>query len=339
MSEFVPTPNPDQPDDPFLLKGRVALVVGVGDPLGRAAAVALAEAGADVAVATLRAGPQEVVRVNSVANEIWSLGRGNTAITLDASNENSVDAAIARTTSELGRLDILVNAADLPVAAPLDELSPEDWHAILAANLLAPALTSRAAARVMKTNGYGRIINLVSVLAARGVANTSAYAAAHAGVLALSRSLSQEWARSGITVNALQVGIYEGQRGFGDDPESVRQVARMLPAKQLVQPERCRPRSRGAGCRLRIHHGRDHRRRRSRHRPSVSRRFATLELPEGRRQPWATTMKIRTSTNETGRTSCRLAAASATGNRWNLPSWSHCCIWSIGVHSSKVATP
>ena len=237
MSEFVPTPNPDQPDDPFLLKGRVALVVGVGDPLGRAAAVALAEAGADVAVATLRAGPQEVVRVNSVANEIWSLGRGNTAITLDASNENSVDAAIARTTSELGRLDILVNAADLPVAAPLDELSPEDWHAILAANLLAPALTSRAAARVMKTNGYGRIINLVSVLAARGVANTSAYAAAHAGVLALSRSLSQEWARSGITVNALQVGIYEGQRGFGDDPESVRQVARMLPAKQLVQPE------------------------------------------------------------------------------------------------------
>ena len=237
MPDFVPTPNPDQPDDPFLLKGRVALVIGAGDPLGRAAAVALAEAGADVAVATLRAGPQEVVRVNSVANEIWSLGRGNTAITLDASNENSVDAAIARTTSELGRLDILVNAADLPVAAPLDELSPEDWHAILAANLLAPALTSRAAARVMKTNGYGRIINLVSVLAARGVANTSAYAAAHAGVLALSRSLSQEWARSGITVNALQVGIYEGQRGFGDDPESAQQVARMLPAKQLVQPE------------------------------------------------------------------------------------------------------
>ena len=236
MSDFVPTPNPEQPEDPFLLKGRVALVVGAGDPLGRAAAVALAEAGADVAVASLRAGPQEVVRVNSVANEIWSLGRGNTAITLDATDENSVDSAIARTTSELGRLDILVNAADLPVAAPIDELSPDDWHAILAANLLAPALTSRAAARVMKMNGYGRIVNLVSVLAARGVANTSAYAAAHAGVLALSRSLSQEWARSGITVNTLQVGIYEGQRGFGDDPESVQQVARMLPAKQLVQP-------------------------------------------------------------------------------------------------------
>ncbi len=237
MSDFIPTPNPDRPDDPFLLKDRVALVVGAGDPLGRASAVALAEAGADVAVASLRAGPQEVVRVNSVANEIWSLGRANTAITLDATDANSVDAAVARASSELGRLDILVNAADLPVAAPLDELTPDDWHAILAANLLAPAMTSRSAARVMKVNGYGRIINLVSVLAARGVANTSSYAAAHAGVLALTRALSQEWARSGITVNALQVGIYEGQHGFGDDPETVQQVARMLPAKELVKPE------------------------------------------------------------------------------------------------------
>lgn len=237
MSEFVPTPNPEEPEDPFLLKGRVALVVGAGDPLGRAAAVALAEAGADVAVASLRAGPQEVVRVNSVANEIWSLGRANVAITLDASDQNSVDAAVARTNSELGGLDILVNAADLPVAAPLDEQTPDDWHAILAANLLAPAMTARAAARVMAANGYGRIVNLVSVLAARGVANTSSYAAAHAGVLALTRALSQEWARAGITVNALQVGIYEGQHGFGDDPETVQQVARMLPAKALVQPE------------------------------------------------------------------------------------------------------
>ncbi len=236
MSEFIPTPNPEQPADPFLLNGRAALVVGAGDPLGRAAAVALAEAGADVAVATLRAGPQEMVRVHSAANEIWSLGRANTAITLDAADPNSVDAAVARTTSTLGRLDILVNAADLPVALPLDELSPEDWHAVLAANLLAPALVCRAAGRVMRMNGYGRVINIVSVLAARGVANTAAYAAAHAGVLALTRTLSQEWARAGITANALQVGIYEGQRGFGDDPETVRQVARMLPAKALVRP-------------------------------------------------------------------------------------------------------
>ena len=126
-----------------------------------------------------RAGPQEVMRVNSVANEVWSLGRGNVAITLDATSPTSVDAAIGRVLSELGRLDILVNAADLVAAAPLEALSPADWDAILGANLLGPALVARAAAAPMKQAGYGRIINLVSVLAARGVANTTAYAAAH----------------------------------------------------------------------------------------------------------------------------------------------------------------
>ncbi len=237
MSAFAPTPNPEPPQDPFSLQGRVALVVGAGDPLGRAAAVALAEAGADVAAASLRDGPQELVRVNSVANEIWSLGRANAAIALDAGDQHSVDAAIARAASELGGLDILVNAADLPVAVPIDELSPADWQSVLAANLLAPSMTAAAAARVMRVHGYGRIINIASVLAARGVANTAAYAAAHAGVLAVTRALSQEWARTGITVNALQVGIYEGQRGFGDDAESAQRLARMLPAKALVKLE------------------------------------------------------------------------------------------------------
>lgn len=236
MADFIPTPNPEQPNDPFSLSGRVAVVLGAGDPLGRAAAVALAEAGADVAVASLRGGQQEAVRVHSVANEIWSLGRNNLALELDATATEQVDAAVTRVVSELGRLDILVNAADLVAAAPLEEQSPDDWQQILAANLLAPAQVARAAAQPMKARGYGRVINVVSILAARGVANTSAYAAAHAGVLAITRSLSQEWARSGITVNALQVGFYDGQHGFGDDPEASRQLSRMLPAKQLVDP-------------------------------------------------------------------------------------------------------
>ena len=233
--EFVPTPNPEPASDPFSLKGRTALVVGAGDPLGRAAAVALAESGADVAVASLRAGPQEVMRVNSVANEVWSLGRANAAITLDATSPTSVEAGVNRVVSEFGRLDILVNAADLVAAAPLEALAPADWDAILSANLLGPVMVARAAAGPMKAAGYGRIINLVSVLAARGVANTSAYAAAHGGLLSLSRSLSQEWARNGITVNIIQVGIYEGQHGFGQG-DAAQSVARMLPAKTLVKP-------------------------------------------------------------------------------------------------------
>lgn len=238
--DFVPRPNP-QPPDPasgpmFGLEGRTALVVGGGAPLGRAAAVALAEAGADVGVASLRAGAGEVMRVNSVANEVWSLGRGNLAITLDAADPVSVDAAVGRVIGEWGRLDILVNAGDAVLAAPIDLIEVDDWQRAIAANLLAPTLCCRAAGRQMRPAEYGRIINLVSVLAARGMANTSAYAAAHAGVLGLTRALAQEWARDGITVNALQVGFYEGQRGFGDDPQRSAQLARMLPSRSLIDP-------------------------------------------------------------------------------------------------------
>ena len=236
--EFVPTPDP-QPNQPaFGLEGRAAIVVGGAGPLGRAAATALAEAGADVAVATLRAGAGEVMRVNSVANEVWSLGRRNLAITLDAADSVSVEAAMTRVVREFGRLDILVNAGDAVLAAPIAEIEPETWQRAIAANLLAPTLCCRAAGARMRlaTPQYGRIINLVSVLAARGMANTSAYAAAHAGVLGLTRALAQEWAREGITVNALQVGFYDGQRGFGDDAQRTAELARMLPARALVDP-------------------------------------------------------------------------------------------------------
>ena len=84
--DFTPRPNPEPRDPAFGLAGQTALVVGAGGVLGRAVAVALAEAGADVAVATLRAGTTEVMRTNSVNNEVWSLGRRNLAITLDATD-------------------------------------------------------------------------------------------------------------------------------------------------------------------------------------------------------------------------------------------------------------
>lgn len=234
--EFVPRPNP-QPSEPmFGLGGRAALVVGGGGPLGRAAAGALAEAGADVAVASLRAGAGEVMRVNSVANEVWSLGRGNLAITLDAADPVSVEAAVGRVLNEWGRIDILANAGDAVQAAPIEQIEPADWQRAVEANLLAPTLCCRAVGRHMRLAGYGRIINIASVLASRGMANTTAYAAAQAGVLGLTRALAQEWARTGITVNAVQVGFYEGQRGFGDDPQRAAQLARMLPARALIEP-------------------------------------------------------------------------------------------------------
>jgi 2-deoxy-D-gluconate 3-dehydrogenase len=226
-----------QPDTPFLLEGRTAFVVGAGRPLGRAIANALAEAGADVAIAGLTDQPQEVVQVNSVANQIWSLNRRNIPIEIDARDPVSVEAAIQRIDDEWDHLDILVNAQDLVFAKPFDETSLEEWDATLSANLSSVALSCQAAGRLMMRDGFGRIINIVTVPAERGVSNMAAYAAAKGGVEALSRALSQEWARVGIAVNCIQIGFYEDQAGIGDDPVIAEQLAKMLPSKALVKSE------------------------------------------------------------------------------------------------------
>lgn len=227
--------DPVQPEHPFRLHDRTALVVGADRPLGRAIANALAEAGADVALSGLTDRSDEVVQVNSVANQIWSLGRRNIPLDMDARDPTSVEAGIQRIDDEWGRIDVLVNAQDLVFAKQFDETALEEWDATLAANLSSTMLTCQAVGRVMMREEYGRIINVVTVPAERGVANMAAYAAAQGGVEAMSRALSQEWARRGITVNCVQIGFYEEQAGIGDDPEIVEALAKMLPGRRLAR--------------------------------------------------------------------------------------------------------
>ena len=235
--EFTPQPDPVQPERPFSLAGRKALVVGVARPLGRAIAVALAQAGADVAVAGLTREPSEIVQVNSVANEVWSLSREQIALELDAADPSSVQAAVQRVDEAWGRIDVLVNAPDLFYAWPLTEMADAEWQSVIDANLTSVALSCREVGRVMLREGFGRVINVASVLGARGVSNTGVYAAAHGGAVSLTRALSQEWARSGVTVNAVQVGFYEGQAGPAEDGESLEQLVKVLPSRELTKPE------------------------------------------------------------------------------------------------------
>ena len=228
------TPAPEQPERPFDLSGRVALVAGAGQPLGRAIALALAEAGADVALAGLTGSDAELFQVNSVANQVWSLGLRNLAFQVDLTDPAAVEAAVLRVEDEWSRLDVLVNAQDLVFAMPFDETGRDEWDATIAANLTSVALTCQAAGRAMLRDGYGRIINVVSVAGERGVMNMGAYAAANGGVLALTRALATEWARTGVTVNAIQLGWYEDQAGIGDDPAHVQTLTKTLPARALV---------------------------------------------------------------------------------------------------------
>ena len=223
------------PEEQLSLRGKTALVIGASNAIGRAVAVALAEAGADVAVATTLASQGEEVAANSCANEIWALDRKSFAARIDAASESDVDALVQRAVSELGRLDVLVNAHDLPFAKPLTDVAPAEWRRVLEVNLTAVYLACRAAAAVMLPQGRGRIINIVSLLGERGMVNGGPYCAAKAGVLNLTRALALEWARSGVTVNAVVAGWTEGQELIADE-ELRRQLERYLPYKRLAQP-------------------------------------------------------------------------------------------------------
>ena len=220
----------------FSLQNKAALIIGASNAIGRALALALAEAGANTAISTMLPSPQEVAAIQSCGNAIQEMGGKVFAQTIDITSETDVDALVQRTVAELGSLDILVNAPDLPFAKPVPEVSLTEWNRVLEVNLTGVYLSCRAAAGPMLHQQKGRIINVVSVLGERGMANGSAYCAAQAGVLNLTRALSQEWARQGITVNAIGAGWTEGM-GMIADEALQKQLTRYVPQKRLAQPE------------------------------------------------------------------------------------------------------
>jgi 2-deoxy-D-gluconate 3-dehydrogenase len=221
----------------FELSGKVALVVGGSTALGRAIGVALAEAGADVAFTSLTEDRREEVAANSAVNEVWALGRKGFATAIDVTDAAQVEAAVRRAADELGRLDILVNNPDLPFAKPLAKTTPEEWQRVLAVNLSSVFIACRAAGAVMLPQGKGRIINVASILGERGLINSTAYCAAKAGVINLTRALALEWARTGVTVNGIGVGFLEDVPGIGQDESLKEALEKYLPLRRLARAE------------------------------------------------------------------------------------------------------
>jgi 2-deoxy-D-gluconate 3-dehydrogenase len=222
----------------FSLEGKRALVIGASNVIGRAIAVALGEAGADVAVATTTRSKDEETLANSCSNELWALDRKTFAQAVDAADEGQVSALVDRMVAELGGLEVLVNAHDLPFAKPTPDVAADEWRRVIEANLGGPFLACQAAAaQHMLANASGSIINVASVLGERGLANGAAYCAAQAGVLNLTRALALEWARSGIRVNAIGAGWTEGMGIIGEDAEARGKLERYLPHRRLARPE------------------------------------------------------------------------------------------------------
>jgi len=182
----------------FDLKGQVALVTGAARALGRAISLALAHAGADVAL-----GFRDVSTVCDLVREIAGLGRRPLPLQMDVSNMEQIFSGVNETTSRLGKLDILVNNAGIAPENLAENVREPDFDATLAVNLKGTFFVSQAAGRVMIRQKYGRIINMSSQAGFAALPAESVYCMTKAAIAHLTKCLAVEWGKHGITVNAV----------------------------------------------------------------------------------------------------------------------------------------
>jgi len=189
---------------PAFLQGKIAVVTGGGRGIGKAIALALANAGAHVALSA-----RSENQLAEVKAEIEKSGGKASAFTCDISNSESVEKMLESVVSGLGGIHILVNNAGITRDTLLVRMKNEDWDEVLRTNLTGTFYCSRAAAKVMMRQREGRIINIASVVGVMGNAGQANYAASKAGIIGLTKSLAKELGSRGITANAVAPGFIE----------------------------------------------------------------------------------------------------------------------------------
>ncbi len=228
--------------DAFDLTGKRALVIGVGSPAGKAIALALAEAGADVAVSSTSTDGPAMMKAKSTARDVEKLGRRSMAVAADVTLGTGVQVMVRQVAKELDGIDILVNAPDLFLGKAADATTDIDWNRVMQVNLSGTFHGCRAAGREMlKQERGGRIINVCSVLGERAIANAAAYCAAQDGVLNLTRALATEWGPRGITVNAIAQGWMQHTALIGNPDPAENKTVRFVPMKRTGAADEIAP--------------------------------------------------------------------------------------------------
>ena len=219
--------------DTFRLDGKVALVTGASAGLGAAAALALAEAGADVACHGNSRSPE------ATRDLITKAGREALALTGDLRQRDTPRGLVESTLARFGRLDILVNNAGLIRRAPAAEYAEEDWASVIEVNLTAVFRLSQLAGRhMLERGGGGKVVNIASLLSFQGGVNVPAYAASKGGVAQLTKALANEWAAKGINVNAVAPGYMrtDNTAALQRDETRNRQILERIPAGRWGEP-------------------------------------------------------------------------------------------------------
>jgi 2-deoxy-D-gluconate 3-dehydrogenase len=213
--------------DKFKLDGKVALVTGASGGLGQAIAIALAEAGADVACHCHHDGDAD-----ETSAAIAKLGRQVISVSGDMTDRETPKNMVAKVVEEFGRIDILINNAGMIRRTPAVDFSEEDWSTVLEVNLSSVFRLSQAAGRHMIEQGYGKIVNIASLLSFQGGITVPAYTASKSGVAGLTKALANEWAKHNVNVNAIAPGYMQTKNtaALQADETRNRQILERIPA-------------------------------------------------------------------------------------------------------------
>ena len=218
--------------DKFRLDQKVAVVTGGTKGIGKAIALAFAEAGADIAVVS-RSPNEDVERA------VLALGRRYAHHGADLTKREETKTVIPAVMEKMGDMDILVNSSGICPRSPASEFPESDWDATLEIDLSASFILAQAAGRIMLEKGGGKIVNIASVLAFQGGINIPAYSASKHGVAGLTKALANEWARKGINVNAIAPG-YIATEFIGalmKDPKRSKALLGRIPAGRWGDPQ------------------------------------------------------------------------------------------------------
>jgi NAD(P)-dependent dehydrogenase (short-subunit alcohol dehydrogenase family) len=228
----MPSP-PNSPLDLFRLDGKCALITGGSKGLGKTMAMALAQAGAELALAS-----RNLAECRNAADEIASAtSKKVTALQADVTRPADIDRLAREAESALGRIDILINNAGINIRGDSDKLTEADWDAVVNVNLKAPFLLTRLLGPKMCKRRWGRVINMGSILSVIGIAGRAPYAAAKGGLLNMTRVFALEYAPHNVMVNAICPGPFltEINKPVMDDPQKYKAFCEKIPLGRFGQ--------------------------------------------------------------------------------------------------------
>jgi 3-oxoacyl-[acyl-carrier protein] reductase len=214
------------------LTGRVALVTGAAQGIGKAVALLLARNGADIVVSDIN-----LEKAEETANEINSIGQKALAVKVDVANWNDVERMVEVILEKFAKIDILVNNAGITRDKLILRMTEEDWDAVLNVNLKGTFHCTKAVVRHMAKQRSGKIVNIASVVGEMGNAGQANYSASKAGVIGLTKTIAREFAQRGININAIAPGYIETPMTEVLPEKAKEELKRLIPMERLGKPE------------------------------------------------------------------------------------------------------